>query len=141
MLTRRALALARLRGWAPTTPRGWALFALAALYAAAVLVAAVWSADVGAGLVFATNAGCLGLGGRDFLTLAGRLHWRRYGPWARVGLVCCYLAGWVMSPAWLGLVADDALRTRRAEMAARPARIAALERELGLAHPPDPPPA
>jgi hypothetical protein len=138
MLTRRTLALARLRGLLPRTARGWALSALAVLYAAAVLVA-FFSADVGAGVVLAVNAGALivvsPFGVRGFLTLAGRLRWHQYGPWARVGLACLYLAGWLVPPVWLWLTASDAMRARRAEVAARPARIAEMERALGLDRP------
>jgi hypothetical protein len=128
MITKRALYLARMRGYVPRTWRGWALVACGALYLVA-LVASLSSQDTGATIVLVVNGALAVTNWRAYTSWT---HWRQRGTWARVGIVTLYLLGWVVPVIVFWTAARDARISVRAEIAQRTARIAALERELGL---------
>jgi hypothetical protein len=128
MLTRRTLAILRMRSLLPTTVRTLALLAGAVLY----VLAWVFAGDTGAWLCLLSNL-VLAVGAWPlYSTLAGLVHWDRLTWWQRLLVALKYLLGYVVPPIiiWRGL--RQAWRARRDALAAQPAQIARLERDLGL---------
>jgi hypothetical protein len=131
MLTKRAWWLAVRAGYVPHTWRGWLLVACAALYVVA-LVASFANQDTGASLVLVVN---VALALTSWPAYTSWAHWGQRGGWARVGIVLLFCLGWVVPAIVFWTAARDARVARRVEAAERTARIAALERELGLEGP------
>ena len=65
-------------------------------------------------------------------TLAGLVRWGRLSAWQRVLVALLYLLGYVVPPIVIVRGVQQVWRARQAQLAARPAQIAQLERELGL---------
>lgn len=132
MLTRRALAISRMRGWVPSTWRGWALVALIVAWLAGFIASQLTNGSALSGwLLIGSTVGCLAVDARAFVTLGGRLHWRRMPMWARIGLAVLYV-GCLMPAVYAVTSARDGRRAYRQGITARAQRIAQLERELGL---------
>lgn len=135
MLTRRALRVARLRGWLPSTFKGWALVIVALAYIASIIGNSIIN-GAGDGVVLGVNVALIVLDARAWASLGGLVTWSRLGTWARIGLVLLLCTGWIVPGIVLWRLAVRAHRAQvaawQAEQAARPARIAALERDLGM---------
>jgi hypothetical protein len=140
MLTKRALYVARMRGYVPSGWRGWLLVPTVPAYLASIVAGFVVAGDAGASvsaaLIVAVTAACLALDWRGFLTLGGHITWRRPG-W-RWLFVLAYLALFIAPAVVLWQQVRAANQARRAAIAARPQQIAQLERSLGLDGPPPP---
>jgi hypothetical protein len=81
-------------------------------------------------LLLLANSGTAVLDWSGYWTLSHRITWRRLGAWAKFGLLLVWV---LLAP---GFVLWDGLRSawpaRQRELAARPAHISELERDLAM---------
>lgn len=139
MLTRRALFVLRLRGFVPSTVRGWALAVLWVVFVASVAALAVAPSAVGEWVALGVNVGVLALDPAAFWMLGGILPpWRRLGTAGRVGVVVLFMLAWPVPLVRLIQLTRAANVERQHRIADAPAHIRQLERDLGMNRPQEP---